>query len=56
MKLGYLLTRSGLGYPEVSSKVCYDSFCQLENSVPLPWVIYYLALYLHVVFLLCVMI
>jgi len=26
--LGYLLTRSGLTYPEVSSKVCHDSFCQ----------------------------
>jgi len=32
------LTRSGLTYPEVSSKVCHDSFCQLENSVSLPWV------------------
>ena len=41
MELGHLLTRSGLMYPEVSSKVCHDSFCQLENSVSLPWVIFY---------------
>jgi hypothetical protein len=33
MELGHLLTRSGLTHPEVSSKVCHDSFCQLENSV-----------------------
>jgi hypothetical protein len=33
MELGHLLTRSGLTYPEVPSKVCYDSFCQLGNSV-----------------------
>ena len=33
MDLGHLLTRSGITYPEVSSKVCHDSFCQLENSV-----------------------
>jgi hypothetical protein len=33
MELGHLLTRSGLTYPEVSSKVCHNSFCQLENSV-----------------------
>jgi len=26
MKLGHLLTRSGLTYPEVSSKVCHDSY------------------------------
>jgi hypothetical protein len=32
MELGHLLTRSGLTYPEVSSKVCHDSFCQLGNS------------------------
>jgi len=32
------LTRSGLTYPEVSSKVCHDSFCQLGNSVSLAWV------------------
>ena len=48
MGLGHLLTRSDLTYPEVSSKVCHDSFCQLENSVSLPWVIYYEAFYLHV--------
>jgi len=35
--------------PEVFSKVCHDSFCQLGNSVSLPWVIYYGAFYLHVV-------
>ena len=34
MELGHVLTRSGLTYPEVSSKVCHDSFCQLGNSVP----------------------
>jgi len=49
MELGHLLTHSGLTYPEVSSKVCHDSFCQLGNSVSLPWVIYYGAFYLHVV-------
>jgi hypothetical protein len=26
-------------HPEVFSKVCHDSFCQLENSVSLPWLI-----------------
>ena len=35
--VGHLLTRSGLTYPEVSSKVCHGSFCQLGNSVSLPW-------------------
>jgi len=49
MELGHLLTRFGLTYPEVSSKVCHDSLCQLGNSVSLPWVIYYGAFYLHVV-------
>ena len=49
MKLGHLLTRSGLTYPEVSSKVCHSSFCHLGNSVSLPWVIYYEAFYLLVV-------
>ena len=49
MELGHLLARSGLTYPEVSSKVCHDSFCQLGNSVSLSWVIYYGAFYLHVV-------
>ena len=47
MELGHLLTRSGLAYPEVSSKVCHDSFCQLGNSVSLPWVGYCEAFYLH---------
>jgi hypothetical protein len=45
MELGHLLTISCLMYPEVSSKVCHDSFCQLENSVSLLWVIYYKAFY-----------
>ena len=49
MELGHLLTRSGLTYPEVSSKVYQDSFCQLGSSVSLPWVIYFEASYLHVV-------
>jgi len=49
MKLGHLLTRSGLTYPEVSSKVYNDSFCQLDSSVSLPWVICFEAFYLHVV-------
>jgi hypothetical protein len=49
MELGYLLTRSGLTYPEVSSKVCHDSFCQMWNRVSLKsWEIYYEAFYLHV--------
>ena len=41
MELGHLLTRSVLTYPEVSSKVYHDSFCQLGSSISLPWVIYY---------------
>jgi len=49
MELGHLLTRSGLRYPEVSSKAYHDSFCQLGSSVSLPWVIYFEAFYLHVV-------
>ena len=49
MELGHLLTRSGLTYPELSSKVYHDSFCQLRSSVSLPWVIYFETLYLHVV-------
>jgi hypothetical protein len=49
MELGHLLNRSSLTYPEVSSKVCHDSFCQSGSSVSLPWVIYYQAHYLHVV-------
>jgi hypothetical protein len=44
MQLGHSLTRSVLTYPEVSSKVCHNSFCQLQNSVSLPWVIYYAVL------------
>ena len=49
MELGNLLTRSCLTCPEVSSKVCHDSFCQLGISVSLPWVIYYGTFFLHVV-------
>ena len=49
MELGHLLTRSGLTYPEVSSKVYHDSFCRLRSSVSLPWVIYFGAFSLHVV-------
>ena len=49
MELRHLLTRSGLTYPEVSSKFYNDSFCQLDSSVLLPWVIYFEAFYLHVV-------
>jgi len=41
MEFGHLLTRSGLTYPEVSSKVYHASFCQLGNSISLPWVIYF---------------
>ena len=33
MQLGQSLTRSGLTYPEVSSKVCHESFWQLGNIV-----------------------
>jgi hypothetical protein len=49
MDLGHLLIRSCLTYPEVSSKVCHDSFYQLGNSVPLSWIICYEAFCLHVV-------
>ena len=49
MQSGHLLTRSGLTYPEVSSNVYHDSFCQSDSSVSLPWVIYFEAFYLHVV-------
>ena len=49
MQSGHLLTRSGLTYPEVSSKVYHDSFCQSDSSVSLPWVICFEAFYLHVV-------
>ena len=41
MELGHLLTRSGLTYPEVASKVCHDSFYQSGSGVSLPWLIYY---------------
>ena len=33
MELGHLLTRFGLTYPELSSKVYHDFFCQLESCV-----------------------
>ena len=49
MELGHLLTRSSLTYPEVSRKVYHDSFCQMDSTVSLPWVIYFKAFYLHVV-------
>jgi len=49
MELGHLLTRSGLTYREVFSKVYHDSFCQLGSSVSLTWVIYFEAFYLHTV-------
>jgi len=49
MELGHLLTRYGLTYSEVSSKLCHDSFFQSGNSVSLPWVIYCEAFHLHVV-------
>jgi len=51
MELGHLLTRSGLTYPEVSSKVYHDSLCQLGSSISLTWVIYFYfeAFYLRVV-------
>ena len=49
MELGHLLTRSGLTYPEVSSKDYHDSFYQLGSSISLSWVIYFEAFYLHIV-------
>ena len=49
MELGHLLARSSLTYPEVSSKVYHDSFCQSDSSISLAWVIYFEAFYLHVV-------
>ena len=49
MDLGHLLTRSGLTYPEVSSMIYRDSFCQSDSSVSLFWVISFEAFYLHVV-------
>jgi len=48
-QLGHLLNRSGLTYPEVSSKVYHDSFCQSDSSVSLPWVIYFEAFHLRAV-------
>jgi len=47
MELGHVLSHSGPTYPEVSSKFYHDSFCQLGNSISLPWVIYFEAFYLH---------
>ena len=35
-QLGHLLTRSGLTYPEISSKVYHDSSRQFGSSVSLP--------------------
>jgi len=49
MELGHLLTRSGLTYPEASSKFYHDSCCQLGSIISLPWVICFDAFYLHVV-------
>ena len=40
MELGHFLTSPGITDPEVSSKFCHNSFCQLGNSVSLPWAIY----------------
>ena len=48
-QLGHLMTRSSLTYPEISSKVYHDSFCQLGSSISLTWVIYFEEFYLHVV-------
>ena len=39
MESGHVLTLPGLTYPEVSSKVYHDFFCQLGGSISLPWVI-----------------
>jgi len=49
MELGHLLTCSGLTYPEVSSKIYHDLFCQLGSRVSLPSIIYFETFYLHVV-------
>ena len=49
MELGHLLTHSGFRYPEVSSKVCHNSFCRSGSSDSLPWVKYCEAFYLHAV-------
>ena len=47
MELGHLSTRSCLTYPEASSKVCHDSFCQLGNSVSLVSIIYIIVRYYY---------
>ena len=39
MEFSHLLTRSGVTYPEVSSKLYHDYFCQLGSSISLPWII-----------------
>jgi len=49
MELDHLLTHSSPMYPEVSSKVCHNSFSHLGSNISLPWVIYFEAFYLHVV-------
>ena len=49
MELGHLLTRSDFTYPQFSSKVYHDSFCQLGINVSLPCVIYFETFYLHAV-------
>ena len=46
MELGHLFTRSGLTYPEVSSKVCHDSFRHLGNSVNHVLFLQFIILYL----------
>jgi len=51
MELGHLLTRSGLTYPEVSSKVYHNSFCPLGSSVSLLLVIYFEAFYLRIIYI-----
>jgi len=48
MQLSHLLIHSVLMYPEVSSKVYHDSFCQLWSSISIPWVIYFESFDLHV--------
>jgi hypothetical protein len=49
MELNHLLTRSSLTYPEVSSKVYLDSFCQMGGSISLNWVINFESFCLRVV-------
>jgi hypothetical protein len=48
-ELGHLLTSSGLTHPEVFLMVFLGSFCLLECSFLLIWVISYVAFGLHVV-------